>query len=153
MTKNERKSSLSEDEKKLIQKLKEELKLMEVPREEWAQYIQQEITHRRNLERNSKPKEKIGFMGWLNKIWKKIVGWFFKQTAKRYTQNEDLLQDFYNMMEGEYEMSEEERIFLDMLNPNVDFEDVDKLGQGGASINGENDKKRVILDWDDEDFD
>lgn len=152
MTKKTRKSSLTDEEKQMIQNMKQELKTMGVPREEWAEYIQQELTYRRNMERRPGKKKETGITGWLRKLWQKVVGWFFKQTAKRYTQNEELLEEFYKMMEDPHQPTEEEKEFMDMLNPSLEFEDVDKLGQGGASINENSDKKRVVLDMDDEDF-
>jgi hypothetical protein len=83
MTKNKHKSSLSEKEREMIRDMKQELKRMNIPREEWAQYVQQELMHRRSMEQKTKKQKSSGIIGWLKKLWEKIVGWFFKQTAKR----------------------------------------------------------------------
>ncbi|MBD3215142.1 MAG: hypothetical protein GF311_21225 [Candidatus Lokiarchaeota archaeon] len=152
MTKNKHKSSLSEKEREMIRDMKRELKRMNIPREEWAQYIQQELTYRRSMERKTEKQKSSGIFGRLKKLWQKIVGWFFKQTAKRYTQNEELIEEFYKMMEEPYQPTDEEKKFMDMLNPNVEFQDVDKLGKGGATISEGKKKKRVVLDLDDDDF-
>lgn len=150
MSKRKHNSSLTNKEREIVRNMKHELEMMGVPRKEWAKYIQKEINFlRRSHEREGKEK-KSGIIHWVKKLWEKIVGWFFKQTAKRYTQNEELLEEFYKIMEEPYEPTEDDKKLMEMFSPNVEFKNVDKLGEGGASLNEAEDKKRVLVDLDDD---
>lgn len=155
MGKNKNSSSLSEEEKELIQDMRKELEMMGVPRDQWAEYIQREINFRRSEERKKKKsKKKTGLIGYLRRFWdkikEKIMSFFFKLTAKRFTDDEQALEQLQQMLDGSYEPSEQERQFMDMMNPQVKFDDVDTLGQGGASISKKDENKKMIVDFGDD---
>jgi sulfur relay (sulfurtransferase) DsrC/TusE family protein len=155
MGKNKNSSSLSEEEKELIQDMRKELEMMGVPRDQWAEYIQREINFRRSQERKKeKSEKKTGLVGFLRRFWdkikEKIMNFFFKLTAKRFTDDEQALEQLQQMLDGSYEPSEQERQFMDMMNPQVEFDDVDTLGQGGASISNKDENKKMIVDFGDD---
>lgn len=78
------------------------------------------------------------------------MNFFFKLTAKRFTDDEQALEQLQQMLDGSYKPSEQERQFMDMMNPQVEFDNVDTLGQGGASISKRNESKKMIVDFGDE---
>lgn len=158
MGKKKNTSSLSKEEKDIIHEMKQELEMMGVPRDEWAEYIQRELTFRRSQkQQKQKSEKKTGFLGFLRRFWnkikEKIMGFFVKLTAKRFTDDEQALEQLQQMFDGTYEPSEEERQFMEMMNPQVEFDDVDTLGKGGATISKSDENKKMIVDFDDEAFD
>ncbi|TXT66484.1 MAG: hypothetical protein BAJALOKI1v1_290006 [Promethearchaeota archaeon] len=149
MRKNRSKISLSKEEKDLIYSLKQDLKKMGTPRDEWARYIQQELNFRRSFNKQKDPlRKQSGVIGFFRKIWNKILGFFFKSAAKRFTQDADLLEEFEKYLENPYEISSEEQKLMEMLNPHVEFNDVDELGKGGSSFKKKDDS--IIVDFDNE---
>jgi hypothetical protein len=154
MGKNKEKTSLSAEEKELVHQMKRELQMMGVPRDQWAQYIQNEITSRRSNAQGVKASKKQGgVIGFFKKIWDKILGFFFKSAAKRFTNDEALIEEFQKYMEDPYQMSEEEQKIMQMFNPQVRFDDVDKLGMGGGSFKGEDEGEEIIVEFEDDDED
>jgi len=149
MGKNRRKTTFSEEEKKFIHSKKQELKMMGIPRNEWASYIQQELNYRRNQRTGKSPlKKESRVIGFFKKIWNKILSFFFKSAAKRFTKNGELIDEFQKYLEEPYQLSEEEQKIMDMLNPQVNFNNVDDLGKGGGTF-----KKKgegAIIEFDDE---
>ncbi|MBD3194427.1 MAG: hypothetical protein GF317_05180 [Candidatus Lokiarchaeota archaeon] len=152
MGKRKKKSVFTPEEKELIRSLKNELKMMGVPREEWSRQIQQELTFRRSMRQDQQSGgSKSGFGGFLQKIWQKIVGWFFKLSTRNLQQDQEMMDEFYKMFEQAQQPSEEEKKLMEMFSPNVQFDDVDALGKGGATVGKKSDKKRMIVEFDDED--
>ncbi len=153
MGKDNKDTSLSEEEKGLILEMKQELQMMGVPRDQWAEYIQRELTFRRTQKRSShKSGKSTGIIGFFKTIWDKILGFFFKLTAKRFTKDDQTLEQLQQMFEGNYQPSEEEKQFMDMMNPQLEFDNVDDLGKGGATISHKEKQKKMIVEFDDEDF-
>ena len=53
--KKKKKSSLNQEDKILIGEMKEQLKMMGIPREEWSKIIQQELTFRKKYKGLANP--------------------------------------------------------------------------------------------------
>ncbi len=149
MEKDRRKTIFSEEEKKLIQSLKQELRLMGIPRNEWASYIQQELTYHRNKKNRKSPlKKELGVLGFFKKIWDKIISFFFKSAIKRFTKDGDFIEQFQKYLEEPYQFSEEEKKIVEMLNPQVYFNNVSDLGKGRGTFKKKGEE--TIVDFDDE---
>jgi hypothetical protein len=149
MGKDRKETLFSKEEKEIIQSLKHELKMMGIPRNKWARYIQQELNYHRNQKSRRSPlKKESGIIGFFKNIWNKIISFFFKSVAKRFTKDEELIEEFQKYFEEPYQLSEEEKKIMDMLNPQVHFNNVDELGKGGGTF-----KKKgegAIIEFDDE---
>lgn len=149
------KSSLTEKDKQFIREMKEYLKMMGIPREEWSKIIQTELKNQKRFKSFKgllgQDKEEKGIFGKVKNKIGKVVN---KVAAKRMGMDADALEQMADMFGNPFD-SMEGGGNLDMMNPffpKVDFEDVDELGSDGATfVMDRPDKKRMIVEFDDED--
>jgi hypothetical protein len=138
------KHSFSKEEKELIQKMKDELRMMGVPRDQWSLYIQKELRKRQKSKdfRNSK------FMSKIKDRFGKTVEKVSSKTLGKY---KDQLTEFEDFFE---EGSRDEMDFMKMMFSDIKFDNIDDLGKHGTTLKKVPQKKKIVVDLDfDEDDD
>ncbi|MDX1798575.1 MAG: hypothetical protein R3255_08000 [Candidatus Lokiarchaeia archaeon] len=132
------KHSFSKEEKELIQKMKDELRMMGVPRDQWSLYIQKELRKRQKSKdfRNSKFMSKIknGFDKTVEKVSSKTLGKYKDQMTE--------FDDFFE------EGSQDEMDFMKMMFSDIKFENIDDLGKHGTTLKEVPQKKKIVVDLD-----
>jgi hypothetical protein len=155
--KKSKKSSITEEEKKLIFKLKLELNSMDVPRSEWASAIQQEITQYRqlkNMQQKAIDKQNPGkirkafnlFSEKAQLLFSKILGkTLLRGQADGFGSEEGLEQ----MMQDAFESGTG-----GMMDPFGMMEDQNAIPKGaGTFLIPEQQKKSQVVSFDDDDDD
>lgn len=149
-----KKSNLSNQDKEFIREMKDYLKMMGVPRDQWSKIIQEELMQKKKF-KGIQRLQRTGNnpSGVIGTLKGKIGKFVTKATAKRMGVDQNVLNQMTDVFKNPFEgMSGDE---MDMLNPflsDIDFEDVDGLGKdGGTFVMERLDKKRMIVDFDDED--
>ena len=132
------KHSFSKEEKELIQKMKDELRMMGVPRDQWSLYIQKELRKRQKSKdfRNSKFMSKIknGFDKTVEKVSSKTLGKYKDQMTE--------FDDFFE------EGSQDEMDFMKMMFSDIKFDNIDDLGKHGTTLKEVPQKKKIVVDLD-----
>ena len=138
MSNKKSKHSFSKEEKALIQKMKNDLKLRGVPRDQWSLYIQEEL----RMRQKSKGIVRSKFM---NKIRDRFVKIVRKVASKKFGDFGDQLKEFEDLLK---QGSQDEMDFMNMMFPNVKFENIDDLGKHGTTLKKVPPKKNMIVDLD-----
>ena len=142
-----KKKAFSEEERELIQILKQQLSATDVPRNQWSYLIQQELDLRRQSRKTPGiPKGKLGKV--LKKPLDKVQGAFQKFATKRMAKG---FGDFSGMFgESSGELREEEVELMDAMFPGMGLGgtrvDNESLGKHGTFVSERPDKKRKIVD-------
>lgn len=143
-----RKSSLTDEDRKIIREMKEELSMMGVPREDWSYYIQQELVKRKKEKSKGK---KSWFSKIFDKIKSKISGFFQKLMMKRFNIDENY---FNELMEGSmggrggFPSAQDE--FMDSVyEDGLDDDEIEELGKKSTTLKPN--QKRMIISFDEED--
>ncbi|TXT55487.1 MAG: hypothetical protein BAJALOKI2v1_670003 [Promethearchaeota archaeon] len=142
-----RKSNLTDEDRKIIRELKEELSMMGVPRDEWSYYIQQELVRRKKEKSKGK---KSWFSKVFDKIKSKISGFFQKLMMKRFNIDENYLNELMegSMGGGGFPSAQDE--FMDSVyKDGLDNEEIEELGKQSTTLKP--DQKRMVISFDDED--
>jgi len=153
MTRKKRKKYIfSDEEKQIIKQMKDELSMMGVPREEWSTHIQEALNFRKKMKNFPKePKEKTGLSKFFDTVKEKVINLFQKLLPKRFRMFDgdlgDMMEDLYGEMSPEdMEMMDE---FL-MGGQGQIAPDINQIGKHGTFINERSDKKRMIVEFDDD---
>ena len=155
-----KKSSFSKEEKALIHDMKYQLSSMGVPREEWSKIIQQELTTQRKMKHSRNPLERTSkSTGFFGKIKNKIKGVFERFISKRMSKKLGLpdgmmenMEDFEKFMEsmgGDLPQGPGSP-FNAMMGGGLQFDEVDKMGKQGVFVADRQDKKKMVLDLEDD---
>lgn len=138
MSKKKPKHSFSREEKELIQKMKDELRFMGVPRDQWSLYIQKELSERQKSKgnRNSKFLNKISerFGKIAVKVASKKLGGFNGQLEK--------LEDLFK------QGSQDEMEFMNQMFSDIKFDNINDLGKHGITLKKLPQQKKRVLNLD-----
>lgn len=146
-----KKRAFSEEQKQKIKQLKNRLLAKGVPREEWSSIIQQELMLQGLMKKNSTAyKEKVEPLSPFKQIRQDFSGFLKRIVLKRFHIKNDVLMKkmFEDTIE---EFSDEEMELADSQLPNFKAKNIEKLKLHGTFIADRPDKKRMIVDLDDED--
>ena len=138
MSRKKPRHSFLKEEKELIQKMKDELRFMGVPRDQWSIYIQKELRERQKSKgiRSSKFMSKItdGFGKVVRKIASKKLGGFNGQ-----------LEDFEDLFK---QGSQDEMDFMNRMFPDIQFDNINDLGKHGSTLKKVPQKRKRVVDLD-----
>ena len=136
--KKKTKHSFSIEEKEIIQKKKNELSAMGVPRDQWSLYIQQELSMLKKSKgiRNSKFMNKVS--GGLGKVVQKVA-------SKKLGNFKDQLGEFEDLFK---QGSQDEMDFMNNMFSDIKFENIDDLGKNGTTFKNLPQKKKMVVDLD-----
>ncbi|MFX1569091.1 MAG: hypothetical protein ACFFCV_12070 [Promethearchaeota archaeon] len=136
MSKKKSKHSFSKEQKELIRKMKDELRFMGVPRDQWSVYIQNELCRRQKSRgvRSSK------FMNKIMDGFGKVVG---KVTSKKLGDFNTPLEEFENLFK---QGSQDEVDFMNQMFSEVRFDNIDDLGKDGTTLKKVPPKKKRVID-------
>jgi hypothetical protein len=139
MRKNKKqKHSFSKEEKELIQRMKQDLRMMGVPRNQWSLYIQKELAMREKSKgfRNSK------FMKSIRKGFDKVAQ---KVVSKRLGSYSDQMEEFEDFIK---QSSQGEANFMNQMFSDVKFDNINDLGKHGSTLKKVPQKKKMVVDLD-----
>ncbi|MFW9971174.1 MAG: hypothetical protein ACFFDF_13355 [Candidatus Odinarchaeota archaeon] len=141
--KKKRKYSFSKKEKELIQKLRSELKMMGVPRDQWSAHIQQELSMRQKSKGIGRSKFMNAIKGRFGKVVQKVA-------SKRFGNYDDQMGKFEDFFKQD---SQDEMDFMNKMFSDIRFENINDLGKDGTTLKKSPENKKVVdLDFlDDED--
>lgn len=138
MSKKKPKHSFSKEEKEIIQKMKDELRLMGVPRDQWSVYIQKELCTRQK----SKGIHRSKLMDKIKDRFGKVVG---KVASKKLGNFQDQLEEFEDLFK---QGSQDEMDFMNMFFSDIKFDNIDDLGKDGTPLKKIPQKKKIVVDLD-----
>ncbi|MFX1574265.1 MAG: hypothetical protein ACFFB0_16100 [Promethearchaeota archaeon] len=138
MSKKKTKHSFSKEEKEQIQKMKDELRLMGVPRDQWSVYIQKELRMRRKSKGIGRPK----FMDKIKDRFENVVG---KVASKKLGNIQDQLGEFEDLFK---QGSQDEMDLMNMFVSDIKFDNIDELGKNGTTLKKNPQKKKIVVDLD-----
>ena len=144
-------SSLSEEERSLLHQLKNDLKMQDVPRDQWASIMQSEISKLRKSARKIKKSKKrdnpVIFA--FKRLWKHVQRVIMKKMLKRQgSYNDDDIERMMKAMSGD--------IPSEMAMPNVIPDTkIEDAGKHGTFLTTSQDhtRKKVEVFFDDDDED
>ncbi|MFX1366940.1 MAG: hypothetical protein ACFFCE_19850 [Promethearchaeota archaeon] len=138
MSRKKPKHSFSKEEKELIRKMKDELRFMGVPRDQWSVYIQKELRERQK----SKGIRSSKFMNKISDRFGKVVG---KVTSKKLGDFGGQLKEFEDLFK---EGSQDEIDFMNQMFPDIRFDNINDLGKHGSTLKKVSPKKKQVVDLD-----
>ncbi|MHA2009993.1 MAG: hypothetical protein ACXABO_21215 [Promethearchaeota archaeon] len=138
MSKKKPKHSFSKEEKELIQGMKNELRSMGIPRDQWGVYIQKELRMRQKSKGISRSK----FMNKVKEGFGKVVG---KVASKKLGNFKDQLEEFEDLFKHG---SQDEMDLINMMFSDVKFNNINALGKDGASLKKISQEKKKVVDLD-----
>ncbi len=138
MSKKKTKHSFSLEEKELIQKRKNELRSMGIPRDQWSLFIQQELS----MLKKSKGIRRSKFM---NKISKGVGNFVQKVASKKLGNFKDQFDEFEDLFK---QGSQDEMGFPNSMFSDIKFDNINDLGKNGASLKNLSQKKKIVVDLD-----
>ncbi|MHA1803431.1 MAG: hypothetical protein ACTSU4_02725 [Promethearchaeota archaeon] len=148
--KKAKKYTFSDEERQIIRELKKKLPEMGIPREEWSYYIQQElILRKKEARKKNSDKKPSTFKKMINKIRKSAESRFQSFLAKRMNMDDATLKNMFG--EGLPEFSEGEMDLMSAMFSQVDIPKEEQLSKHGTFVVERSDKKRMIVDFEDED--
>ena len=138
MSKKKKKHIFSIEEKEIIQKKKNELRSMGVPRDQWSFYIQQELS----MGKKSKGIRRSRFMNKINEGFGKVVQ---KVAFKKLGNFKDQLEEFEDLFNQD---SQNEMNFMSKMFSDISFDNINDLGKGGTTFKKLPQKKKIVVDLD-----
>ncbi len=138
MSKKKPKHSFSKEEKEFIQKRKNELRSMGIPRDQWSLFIQQELS----MLKKSKGIRRSKFMNKINTGIGKVVQ---KVASKKLGNFQDQLEEFEDLFK---QGSQDAMGFPNAMFSDIKFDNINDLGKNGASLNKLSQKKKIVVDLD-----
>lgn len=138
MSKKKTKHSFSIEEKEFIQKKKNELRSMGVPRDQWSLLIQQELS----LLKKSKGIRRSKFMNKINKGFGKVV---LKVASKKVGNFKDQLGEFEDLFK---QGTQDEMGFMNQMFSDIKFDNVNDLGKNGTTFKKNPQKKKMVVNLD-----
>lgn len=138
MSRKKPKHSFSKEEKELIRKMKDELRFMGIPRDQWSVYIQKELSKRQKSKGNRGSKL-------LNKIQDRFGKVVRKVTSKKFGNLEVPLEDFEDLFK---QGSQEGRDFMNQMFSDIKFDNINDLGKHGTTLKKLPQKKKMVVDLD-----
>ena len=138
MSKKKTKHSFSIEEKEFIQKKKNELRSMGVPRDQWSLLIQQELS----LLKKSKGIRRSKFMNKINKGFGKVV---LKVASKKVGNFKDHLGEFEDLFK---QGTQDEMGFMNQMFSDIKFDNVNDLGKNGTTFKKHPQKKKMVVNLD-----
>ncbi len=138
MSKKKTKHSFSTEEKEFIQKKKNELRSMGVPRDQWSFFIQQELS----MLKKSKGIRRSKFMNKINKGFGKVVQ---KVASKKFGNFKDQLEEFEDLFN---QGSQDEMGFMNKMFSDIKFDNINDLGKNGTTLKNLPQKKKIVVNLD-----
>ncbi len=144
------KYKLTDEERETIHEVKKQLSNAGIPRSEWSYHIQQELMLRKKQARKDRSKgESSFFQNLIENFRGRIEKIFQKFMAKRMNMDQQALDELFgDSMAGGPEM---EMDMMKAIFSNVEIPKEDQLEKHGTFVAEREDKKRMIIDFDDED--
>jgi hypothetical protein len=136
--KKKHKHSFSKEEKDLIQKMKNDLKMMGVPRDQWSIYIQEELRARQK----SKGIRRSKFLNKIKEGFGKVVG---KVASKKFGDFDQELGEFEEFLK---QGSQDEMDFMNKMFSNIKFDNINDLGKYGTTLKKQPQEKKMVVDLD-----
>jgi hypothetical protein len=134
--KKKTKHSFSKEEKELIQKMKDELRMMGIPRDQWSLYIQKELSKRQK----SKDFRSSKFLSKIKDRFDKTVAKVSSKTLGKYENHVTTFEDFFE------QGSQDEMDFMKMMFSDIKFDNMDDLGKHGTTLKKVPQKKKIVVD-------
>ncbi len=151
--KKQKKYTFTEEEKQLIRQLKEQFSMRGVPRAQWSLFIQQELMFQKKSKKVGQKTSSSGiskmFKGKIESLIQKIVK---NKASKLFNHAGNSLEDILDLIEDPLKntFSEDKGLANSLLSGyNVKIEN--NLGKHGTFISERKDKKRMIVNFDDDD--
>jgi len=138
MSKKKSKHIFSIEEKELMQKKKNELRSMGVPRDQWSFYIQQELS----ILKKSKGIRRSKFMKKINEGVGKV---FQKVVSKKLGNFKDQMEEFEDLFNQD---SQNEMDFMNKMFSDINFDNINDLGKGGTTFKKFPQKKKIVVNLD-----
>ncbi len=136
--KKKSKHSFSKEEKELIHKMKSELKLMGISRDQWSLLIQEEL----NKLQKSKGLSNSKLVNKVKEGFGKVIG---KVATKRFGDFDNQLQEFEEMLK---QGTQDEMNFMNTMFSDLNFNNINNLGKHGTTMKKVPKKKKIIVDLD-----
>ena len=138
MSKKKKKHIFSIEEKELIQKKKNELRSMGVPRDQWSFYIQQELS----ILKKSKGIHRSKFMNKIQEGFGKVVQ---KVALRKLGNFKDQMEEFEDIFN---QGSQNEMDFMNKMFSDINFDNINDLGKGGSTFKKLPQKKKIVVNLD-----
>jgi hypothetical protein len=138
MSRKKTKHSFSKEEKELIHKMKNELRFMGVPRDQWGIYIQKELSERQK----SKGIQSSKFMNKITDGFGKVIG---KVASKKFGDFNGQREEFEDLFR---QGAQDEMDFMNKMFPDVKFNNINDLGKHGTTLKKIPPKKKMVVDLD-----
>ena len=138
MSRKKPRHSFSKEEKEVIRKIKDELRFMGVPRDQWSIYIQKELRERQK----SKGIRSSKFMNKIADKFGKVVG---KVASKKLGGFNSPLEEFEDLFK---QGSQDEMDFMNRMFPDIQFDNINDLGKHGSTLKKVPQKRKRVVDLD-----
>jgi hypothetical protein len=139
MRKNKKqKHSFSNEEKELIQRMKRDLRMMGVPRDQWSLCIQKELAMQQKLKGFRKSKFVKRIRKGFDKVARKVV-------SKRLGSYSDQMEEFEDFFK---QGSQDEVNFMNQMFSDVKFDNINDLGKHGTTLKEVPQKEKMVVDLD-----
>ena len=138
MSRKKPKHSFSKEEKELIRNMKDELRFMGVPRDQWSVYIQKELRERQK----SKGILSSKFMNKITDGFGKVVG---KVASKNIGSFNGQLEEFEDLFK---QGSQDEMDFMNQMFSDIKFDNINDLGKNGITLRQLPQKKKRVVNLD-----
>jgi len=138
MSKKKPKHTFSKEEKEFIQKMKNELRMVGIPRDQWSEYIQEEF----RMRQKSKGIHRSKFMNKIKERFGKVVR---KVALKKLGNFGEQLEEFEDLFKHG---SQDEMDFMNRMFSDIKFDNVNDLGKHGTTLKKVPQKKKIVVDLD-----